>query len=492
MPLTYKPCGIDNIPAHLCNGCLDIEQGGVRGGGFILSSYIPRTPEGLISNEVESLVWWETGISEGFIHMIPKTRGTFDGGVATTVPGYGDLAEIVSGKTFTLLMSDPDHRENEGFFAGMSNAAGSYHVAWRTNKELRISDTTVSIDPSDPVEEDVNSQVVWNVAVTWNQSRSTVQIFNLNKEVFECFDTTGDAFFTTPAGFITFPSTGGTQQLEIISTIDGLPVGFTITGTPPSWINATISGNNISVVVSTTDNDISRYFDLVLTQDESGKTITRRITQAAATYVLTIGAMQSFPAVGGSQQVIITSTHNGAAVGWTFDAVNSSPFVTCTVGEGTALATFEVLENTGAQRSVVITISQSVGTKTATKTVYQLSEIATSGNMYAGGTISNVLIETEQEVKALRLRNGTNPVAVDVQKGNQVSFEGGEGNMKLYAVIPAIHGLPTSFFDEDFKQELLVILNTSPIQITVDGVLCNVFYLQNIVASAGKSIRVTI
>jgi len=193
MPIVYKNCGGDAIPAHLCNPCIETEAGGVRGAAYIQESYIPRDENEVIDGSiVETLEWWNTGITTGKIIVIPKTRGTFDGGSPITGSGYGDVAEIVTGKTFTLVVNDPDHKENEAFYAALGNATGSYNVAWRTNTELRISDKTVNIDAVDNTEEDVNSKVEWTATVTWSQKRKTVQIFDLEpvKQIFNCFEVT--------------------------------------------------------------------------------------------------------------------------------------------------------------------------------------------------------------------------------------------------------------------------------------------------------------
>jgi hypothetical protein len=195
MPIVYKTCGEGIIPEHLCNACIEVEQGGVRGVAFILSDYIPRDENGLIDGDsVESLAWWNTGITTGKIIVIPKTSGTFDGGAAVTGQGYGDVKEIVTGKTFTLVMNDPDHKENEPFYSSIANAPGTYHIAWRTGSELRISDKPVNIDPVDNTEEDINSAVRWTATSVWTQSRKTVQIFDLDpvKQIFNCFEVEPD------------------------------------------------------------------------------------------------------------------------------------------------------------------------------------------------------------------------------------------------------------------------------------------------------------
>jgi len=502
MPLTFKICEKVNITPHICNGCIEVEQGGLRGGAFISSSYIPRTPDGLISKDVENFSWWETGINEEKIYIVPRTRGTFDGGSPKTSPGYGDLNEIITGKTFTAVMSDPDHTDNEEFYAAIADAPGGYHFAWRTGNELRISDTGVNIDPADAVEEDVNSQVVWTVTITWDQSRKTVQIFELNKEVFQCFDTTGDAFSTSPSGFTTFANSGGTQSLTVTSTISELPAGWTIHGTFPPWASVSKSGNQLNVVLISTDSDVSRSFDIVLVQDLSGRTITRRVTQAASAYVLSFGVSQNFPSGGGSQQIPVTSTLNGMIIGWTFDALNSSPYVKCTAGEGTSSPTFTVTANSGSQRNIIITIKQSVGTMTATKTIIQEAIEDMLGNCYAGGMVADVLITTETEVHNLintlggtQSGGGIQPIATNVQKGQQASFRAGYPIMRIYMVVPTVLGKPSSFWDLDINAELMPRVDDDTnqhVEIKVDGVMCTVYWIRNLVPAAGfKNIRIT-
>jgi len=190
MPLVYKNCGSE-IPAHICNPCIETERGGVRSVSFIDAGLIPFTSEGLIDKaQVETPSFWEDGIKDSKTHVIPKTRGTYDGGSASTSAGFGDVKEIVTGKNCTLVFNDPDHRENEAFYAAIANAPGTYHVAWRTDTELRISETPVKVDPADNTEEDIDSAVVWTCTVTWTQKRKTVQIFDLApvKGFFNCFE----------------------------------------------------------------------------------------------------------------------------------------------------------------------------------------------------------------------------------------------------------------------------------------------------------------
>jgi hypothetical protein len=194
MAIVYKSCGGNTIPAHLCNACTKTEKGGVRGVAYIqkiLIDAVRNAETGLINKtNVELLTWWNTNIENGKIIIVPQTRGTFDGGSPQTGAGYGDTKEITIAKNFTLVSHDPDHKDNEEFYAALSNAPGAYHVAWRTGTELRISDTPVNIDVVDNTEEDVDSVVDWAATATWTQSRKTVQVFDVTpvKQLFNCFE----------------------------------------------------------------------------------------------------------------------------------------------------------------------------------------------------------------------------------------------------------------------------------------------------------------
>ena len=164
-----------------------IEHGGIRGVALIKEEYIPLDASGKIDGDkVEELSWWENGIRCGQIHVIPKTRGDFDGGRIVVERGCDE--EIPVGKAYKLIALDPDHRKNEGFYAAVAEKNGAFWVAWRTDSELRISGSAVRINPTDPIDEDIFSQVVWRVYYTWYQERAVVQVFDAEKIkcVFDC------------------------------------------------------------------------------------------------------------------------------------------------------------------------------------------------------------------------------------------------------------------------------------------------------------------
>jgi hypothetical protein len=199
MPIiAYKVCGGNGIPVHTCKPCIKNEKGGVRGVAYIENDYLElardATSKLIEKTSVETLEWWNTGILEGKIIVVPKTRGTFDGGSPQTGSGYGDVKEITIAKNFTLVANDPDHKDNEEFYEALASSPGAYHVAWRTESELRISDTPVNVDVVDNTEEDIDSVVDWAATSTWTQSRKTVQVFDITpvKTIFNCFEVEDD------------------------------------------------------------------------------------------------------------------------------------------------------------------------------------------------------------------------------------------------------------------------------------------------------------
>ena len=187
MALTYKVCAADNtIPDYICNPCGEPEMGGVRGVAYIDKSLKSL----LIETNLKDIGWWATQINSGLIHVIPSTRGTFDGGAKITTGGFGDEKETITGKNFTLVMNDRNHKENQPFYQALENNFKNYIPAFRTGSELRVArDVLTGLEVKDNVEEDVESSVLWNATATWKQNvpNTLLPIYKLTDEVKELF-----------------------------------------------------------------------------------------------------------------------------------------------------------------------------------------------------------------------------------------------------------------------------------------------------------------
>lgn len=156
----YYPAGCDaNIPDHVCDPCEPIEQGRVRSMAFFKKSFSFIDP----SNPVE----WQTGFDNGDIILIPQTKGTFDGGAEVEAPGYGDQVTRLTGYNFQIQYQDPNYKTNCNFYNALK-ASRDYKAAYRTSSQIHIIDATVQVIPKNPVTDDVNSEVVWDVLVKWS------------------------------------------------------------------------------------------------------------------------------------------------------------------------------------------------------------------------------------------------------------------------------------------------------------------------------------
>lgn len=158
----YYPAGCDaQIPDHVCDPCEVIEQGRVRSVAFIKNTVAFIDP----SNPTE----WQNYFKQGLIHIIPATKGTFDGGAEVETPGYGDQVTRLTGYNFTLTYQDPNFKKNCNFYNIIKNSR-QYTVAFRTSTQILMVNATVQIIPKVPITDDVNSEVVWEVVVKWSDN----------------------------------------------------------------------------------------------------------------------------------------------------------------------------------------------------------------------------------------------------------------------------------------------------------------------------------
>lgn len=155
----YYPANCDaEIPDHVCDPCEDIEQGRVRSIAYIKKTVAFLDP----TNPVE----WQQQFDAGNIILIPQTKGTFDGGAEVESPGYGDQATRLTGYNFQLQYQDPNYRQNCAFYNALKNSR-DWKVAYRTSSQIHLVEVAVSVIPKNPVQDDINSEVVWDVLVKW-------------------------------------------------------------------------------------------------------------------------------------------------------------------------------------------------------------------------------------------------------------------------------------------------------------------------------------
>jgi hypothetical protein len=178
--MAYYPQGCDDsISTHICGTCGD-ELSRVRGVAFINKSYYPS-----VAADPENISVWNAGIAAGDIVVIPETQGEFDGGSVTLGQGYGDTEEKVNSYTFTLTYMDPTYVGNRDFYNDIKKTQ-SWHVAFRSETVLGISDEPCVVIPTNPVANDLKVERVWNVQVKWT-SENFVEESQIPSGLFTCY-----------------------------------------------------------------------------------------------------------------------------------------------------------------------------------------------------------------------------------------------------------------------------------------------------------------
>lgn len=156
----YYPSGCDSlIPDYVCDPCEIVELGRIRSVAYIKKTFAFTDPT--------SPAEWQNGFASGDIILIPFVRGTFDGGAEVESTGYGDQATRLTGYNFQAQYQDPNYRSNCAFYNALKNAK-DYKFAYRTETQIHITDVPVQVIPKNPVQDDINSEVVWDVIVKWS------------------------------------------------------------------------------------------------------------------------------------------------------------------------------------------------------------------------------------------------------------------------------------------------------------------------------------
>lgn len=176
-------CG-DDLPVHICHDCPDgrvREFARVRSGGFIRKGYLAT----LLATPT-TLATWEAGIAAGNIIIIPESSGSYDPGDPKELPGYGDRKVSYGPREMTLNLNDPDYVDNYPFY----NAIIDFNDLvpfFRTSTLVHIFDVPASIKAKDPVADDLEAEVIWNVECkVTSRNMPSKHLFATIADVFTC------------------------------------------------------------------------------------------------------------------------------------------------------------------------------------------------------------------------------------------------------------------------------------------------------------------
>ncbi|MDF2381313.1 hypothetical protein JMG10_07545 [Nostoc ellipsosporum NOK] len=152
-------CG-ENEPVHVCHDCpggREREFARTRRSGFIKESYLPT-----IAANPTSLAAWQTGIAQGLITILPETSGSYDPGDPKELKGYGDRKVTYGPRTMTLTINDPDYEDNYHYYNEIGNKTDQVPF-FVTSSLLHLFDKPAAIKAKDPVADDLEEEIVWQV-----------------------------------------------------------------------------------------------------------------------------------------------------------------------------------------------------------------------------------------------------------------------------------------------------------------------------------------
>lgn len=158
---TYSCAGGE--ATHTCHSCPDgrvREFARVRSAGFVTQSYLATL---LAAPTTEAT--WTDGISSGDIIMLPETSGSYDPGDPKELKGFGDRKVTYGPREMKLMINDPDYADNYVFYNEIINRTDLVPF-FRTSNLVHIFDKVASVKAKDPVADDLEEEVIWQVECT--------------------------------------------------------------------------------------------------------------------------------------------------------------------------------------------------------------------------------------------------------------------------------------------------------------------------------------
>lgn len=205
------------MPAYVCSPCADKEFGKVRSVAFIHKNYLP-----VLMADPTDMSLWQDGIFQGLIIIIPYASGSFDPGEPVQLKGYGSRIQTNGPRTMVLSFQDGAYKSNYGFYNGLKGIT-QYVMAFRTSSLIHVGTKPASVFAKDPVAEDLESEVAWEVTAKWMDTDlpSIHDASNLQL-LFTCSGTSEELFLMNTDGVI-LDNTEDTHLQNTSSIIFSLP-----------------------------------------------------------------------------------------------------------------------------------------------------------------------------------------------------------------------------------------------------------------------------
>lgn len=182
--IRYKKCQTDAADlVHSCDPCNETELGRVRGIALVEKGTEISVP--FNKQEFESL------IENGRIIVIPNTTGSEDSSPVYG-PGYGDSDQRKIADEHTLSIKDPAYKQNRKFWEAAEKK--EWNLLYRSETQLNHVSASVSLTAKAPIEDDIASEVVWNVEAKWKSKNKPVNSdLEPVAEFFNCHEVTDGA-----------------------------------------------------------------------------------------------------------------------------------------------------------------------------------------------------------------------------------------------------------------------------------------------------------
>jgi len=162
--------------------CIDYEFGKVRWVALIRQKYLASILADPTNPEI-----WKTGIDEKKIFVMKKVSGSFDPGEPVPLKGYGKRIATRGPREMILTYSDPSFIRNYNFYKRIHTFTDLV-PAFRSSSYLQIAESPADIFSRNPIEEDLESIVGWDVQCRWRGTDLPVQVDGTTLlDVFEYF-----------------------------------------------------------------------------------------------------------------------------------------------------------------------------------------------------------------------------------------------------------------------------------------------------------------
>ena len=156
------PC-VTTLPEKICNDCTPAESGRIRACGLGKKGSYDRMS--LI--DIQDPAVWAQEVVDGNVWIIKKVTGSYDGGTATTKPGYGSDSVITSGIVHTATFKVQWSCEDYDFYNALIKVKG-LELYFASELHLQYSLTTANFFVKAMIEDTLESTREYEITATWS------------------------------------------------------------------------------------------------------------------------------------------------------------------------------------------------------------------------------------------------------------------------------------------------------------------------------------